>query len=1047
MKLKHAILETLSRDELKRICSDLEVTDVDQRSIEDMAAKLSRARRATPAVLLEYLSEAQVKDAAEKAGAPTTGRRSVLIAALLEREGKGDSESVDLPGEIPAPSELTPTGKAKPNRAIGTDQTEQNQYADDAVQKLHVGVQDQFQPKALPGAYRFEKAVGTDLTEQYRHANEAVQRPDVGVQDQFQAKKTPKTYRYDSSLDPALLWDEQQERDLGEWLLGLVERAAKEGEKATFAQAQEWKGGGIRITSIADAVRVLRDISMPFLNWAGKAERHQISVPTVPLFVHERHSTKAILDGIRHRKAKGLSLDLFGDPNMDIRDQLEAYEHKGPWQNRMILGDSLQVMNSMLEYEGIGGQVQMIYIDPPYGVKFGSNFQPFVRKRDVKNASDEDMTREPEMVKAYRDTWELGLHSYLTYLRDRLLVARDLLRTSGSVFVQISEENLHHVKELLDETFGASNARAIICFKKTAGLGTHGLASVADYILWYAKDITQVRERTLYQKQDFSEDPNYVWVMNEQGEKRRVTDDELTFSDAESPIRLFRHQIFLAAGRTESCVYPLELNGDTYRPTAGRSWSTNLAGAKRLIQLGRLTKNGNTINYVRYAADFGYQPMSNFWPDGASGVGMQKLYVVQTNVKIIQRCMLMTTDPGDLVIDPTCGSGTTAYVAEQWGRRWITVDTSRVPLALARQRLLTATFPYYELKDPKIGPAGGFVYKRKQNRKGEEIGGLVPHITLKSMANDEPPVMEVLVDRPDELSAITRVAGPFVVEATIAPAQSLDGESGTAQPSANGATHIDRMTEVLRQSKTLQLQGNRELVLTGIRRSVDSEYLHAEASEGDKRVAIVFGPPDGSVSSSLVYEAAREAHFLRYEQVYFFGFAIEPNARGMIEDSKKLRVQAVYVAVTPDVVMSDLLKTTRASEIFSITGLPDFDVRKAKKKGPEGNTLYEVELAGLDVFDPESLATESVDGENVPCWMLDTDYDGMSFHATQVFFPKTSAWDNLRKSLKATFDDTVWGHLAGTTSEPFAIGGKKRVAVKVIDERGNELLRVKDVEA
>ena len=407
----------------------------------------------------------------------------------------------------------------------------------------------------------------------------------------------------------------------------------------------------------------------------------------------------------------------------------------------------------------------------------------------------------------------------------------------------------------------------------------------------------------------------------------------------------------------------------------------------------------------------------------------------------------MATDPGDLVLDPTCGSGTTAYVAEQWGRRWITIDTSRVPLALARQRLLTATFPYYELKNPKLGPAAGFVFRRKQNKKGEEIGGLVPHITLKSIAQDEAPATEVLVDRPEEVGGVTRVAGPFVVEASIAPAQLVESGNDGGSASGEPATHIERMTEVLRQSKTLRLPGNRELVLSGIRRTVDSEYLHAEAKESDKRIAIVFGPQDGAISSSLVFEAVREAYFLKYDQIYFFGFAIEANARGMIEGEKKLRIPAVYVAVTPDVAMSDLLKTTRASEIFSITGLPDLEVKKTKKKGAEGQVLYEVELKGLDIFDPESLETESVDAYNVPCWMLDTDYDGMCFYATQVFFPKTSAWDNLQKSLKATFDDSVWEHLAGTTSEPFAIGEEKRIAVKVIDDRGNELLRVMDVEA
>lgn len=306
--------------------------------------------------------------------------------------------------------------------------------------------------------------------------------------------------------------------------------------------------------------------------------------------------------------------------------------------------------------------------------------------------------------------------------------------------------------------------------------------------------------------------------------------------------------------------------------------------------------------------------------------------------------------------------------------------------------------------------------------------------------------MEVLVDRPEEAPGVTRVSGPFAVEATIAPVQPLESAGGETAADGDVASHIQRMTEVLRQSKTLRLPGNRELTLSGVRRTADTEYLHAEAKEGDKRVAIVFGPADGAVSATLVYEAGREAHYLKqYERVYFFGFAIEPGARALIEDERKLRIPAAYVAVTPDVAMSDLLKTTRASEIFSVTGLPDAKVRPAKKKGPEGQTLYEVELKGLDEFDPESMDTESVSGENVPCWMLDTDYDGMSFYATQVFFPKTSAWDNLQRSLKSTFDESVWAHLAGTVSEPFVVGDRRRVAVKVIDERGNELMRVLEV--
>lgn len=335
-------------------------------------------------------------------------------------------------------------------------------------------------------------------TTDYQHSQEATQRPDVGVQDQFTTKKPPKTYRYDSSLDPALSWDENRDRDLAEWLIGLVQRSAAEGEAAVFAAPQVWAGGGVQVQSLKAAADLLKALSQPFLNWAGKAERHQIDVPTVPLFVHERHSTKAILDGIKSRKAKGTTLDLFGDGGLDVTDKLDAYEHKGPWQNRMILGDSLQIMNSLMEFEGLGGQIQMIFMDPPYGVKFGSNFQPFVRKKDVRHGGDDDMTREPEMVKAYRDTWELGLHSYLTYLRDRLLVARDLLSASGSIFIQISDENIHHVREVLDEVFGASNFCSQIAFQTTTGRGAGMLDNTFDSLLWYAKDKENAKYRQLF---------------------------------------------------------------------------------------------------------------------------------------------------------------------------------------------------------------------------------------------------------------------------------------------------------------------------------------------------------------------------------------------------------------------------------------------------------------------------------------------------------------------------------------------------------------------
>lgn len=914
-------------------------------------------------------------------------------------------------------------------------------------------------------------------TTDYQHAQQATQRPDVGVQDQFNTRKPPKTYRYDSSLDPALSWDENRDRDLAEWLLGLVQRCATEGEAAVFTAPQVWAGGGVQVQSLKSTADLLQRLSQPFLNWTGKAERHQISVPTVPLFVHERHSTKAILEGIKHRKAKGTTYDLFGDGGgLDVTDKLDAYEHKGPWQNRMILGDSLQVMNSLLEFEGLGGQVQMVFMDPPYGVKFGSNFQPFVRKRDVKHGTDSEMTREPEMVKAYRDTWELGLHSYLTYLRDRLLIARDLLSETGSIFVQISDENIHHVRELMDEVFGATNFCSQIAFQTTTGRDAELLDNTFDTLIWYAKNRSVAKYRQIYtEKGDRLAYFNYVEKPG--GEWEKLTAGQLAGEEPIPEGRRFLSDNLTSQGETAEGSKPYVLNGALYPCPAGRHWRVSRAGMDRLAAANRLFPYGRQLRVKTYLDDFPYSAIGNVWDDVLMGSFVaEKLYVVQTSTSVVERCQLMVTEPGDLVLDPTCGSGTTAYVAERWGRRWITCDTSRVPLALARQRLLTATFPYFELRDVQAGPQGGFRYSSKRNRKGEEVGGLVPKITLKSIANAEQPATVVLVDKPDVNDKITRVAGPFVVEATIAPPQSIEVSGDKVFPPAlnldtvladadakNGglslqvqepgaqyadpATHIERMTQVLRQSKTLRLPGNRELVLADIRRMTDSDAIHAEGLDAEgNRIAVVFGPEDGAISSDVVFEAAREAYFLKFPHLYFFGFAIQAKARELLEDRAKLRVPCTYVTVTPDVAMSDLLKTSRASEIFSVTGLPDAVVRKSGKKNDDGADLYEVELRGLDIFNPATMDQEDIPAQNLPAWMLDTDYDGMCFYATQVFFPKTAAWDNLQKSLKADFDPSVWEHLAGTVSEPFPIGPKRRVAVKVIDERGNELMRVLGVQ-
>jgi len=899
---------------------------------------------------------------------------------------------------------------------------------------------------------------GNGQYDSYQHSDEATLRPDVGLQDQFHQARGPKTYRYDSSLAPELVWDENAEREFAEWLLNLVAEAGEKGEDIVFSEPQRWQGTGDVFRSSHECVARLRSLTRPFLNWAGKAERQQISVPTVPLFVHERHSTRAILEKLKRYKATGQSLDLFGDPQVDIADRLDSYEHKGPWTNRMVLGDSLQVMSSLLEYEGLGGQVQMIYIDPPYGVKFGSNFQPFVRKRDVKHGRDEEMIREPEMVKAYRDTWELGLHSYLSYLRDRLLLARELLAESGSVFVQISDENAHHVRELIDEVFLEDNFVSQIFFQKTSGFETKTIATVGDYILWYAKDKSKIKVNKVYKPKEIElGEGSAKWIVLPDGSYRGVSKAEVR---GEKPLpagaKLYNPADIQSQGSAKE-PQPFEMDGRTFEPNSNSHWKANYPdGMERLKNAGRIHVAKNSLQYRRFADDFPFSEYSNIWTDTQlSSFGDERLYVVQTLPKVIARCMHLTSDPGDLVFDPTCGSGTTAYVAEQWGRRWITCDTSRVPLALARQRLLTATFRWYELKEPQHGPAGGFVYQRRQNRKGEEVGGLVPRITLKSIANNEEPETVTLVDRPDENKKTTRVCGPFAVEATIQAATVLDKQAAVAATETGGGyqnprAYLDRMIEVLRRAHTLRLPGNQALELESVRAVADCEWLHAEAqteANGNRgqRVAVAFGPEDGAIHSQFVYEAAREAHFLKYDQLYLFGFAIQAKARELVEDRAKLRIPVTYVSVTPDVVMADLLKTSHTDQIFSVTGLPDVRLKPAAKR-EDGEPLYQAELLGLDIFNPADLETRSIEAENLPCWMLDTDYNGMVFCASQVFFPRTGAWDNLKKSLKAEFDHSVWEHLAGTESEPFVLGEQRRIAIKVIDERGNELMVVRSAD-
>ena len=893
----------------------------------------------------------------------------------------------------------------------------------------------------------------------YRHPEaSALLRPDVGTQAQFRKKKAPISYQYDSSLSPALDWDGQNAaREQAEAKIVALE--ARIGRLATMIGGEDpgtiteddLATARIELAEARDEVASLKALSAPFLDWSGKAERLSFEVPTLPLFVHERLSTAAILETLEGHKSDKQTVmrDLFGEADLPIHDRLlRAYEHRDGWVNRLVLGDSLVVMNSLLHYEGLGGQVQTVYMDPPYAVKFGSNFQPFVRSRGVTHGADDDMVREPEMVQAYRDTWELGIHSFLTYLRDRLLLARELLHPSGSIFVQMSDTNLHHVREVMDEVFGPECFVSQISFQTTTGFQTRTLATLGDFLLWYARDPERLKVRKLFEDQPVVlGEGNARWVLLPDGSYRGVSAKERR---REIPLprdaRLYKPDNLQGQGAARE-PQPFMFEGKVYNPGANSHWKPNYPeGLKRLAAANRIHVAANSVQYRRFASDFPYKERGNLWTDTLTGSFTgEKMYVVQTNPKVIERCLLMTSDPGDLVLDPTCGSGTTAWCAEKWGRRWISCDTSRVPIALARQRLLTSTFDFYRLKEPDRGPAGGFEYQRKQNRKGHEIGGIVPHVTLESIANAEPAREEVLVDRPERDGGVTRVSGPFCVEATIPTPVDWEGDgeedSHDLAAAENYADHVERMIEVLRRSPVLHVAGGQRVTLTRVRRPARTMSLSAEAlidGEGERSAAIVFGPANGAVSESLVFEAAREAYAKDYGHFYVIGFAVQPEARRLIENCERtVGVPATYVQASMDLVMDDLLKNMRSSQIFSVCGLPDVRIRK------EQGEDFRVELLGLDVFDPVEMASDHRKGSDVPAWFLDTDYNGLCFHVCQAFFPRTSAWEALKRSLRGEFDDSVWTHLSGTVSAPFQAGEHSQVAVKVVDDRGNELMVVK----
>jgi adenine-specific DNA-methyltransferase len=734
----------------------------------------------------------------------------------------------------------------------------------------------------------------------------------------------------------------------------------------------------------------------PELQWSGKTEGTSFEVDTVSLHVHERIDPLTIIETVRNKEpeAQRSLFYYFENPenNLPIREAIEFYKHSEGWSNRLIAGDSLIVMNSLLEKEGMAGKVQMVYIDPPYGIKYGSNFQPFINKKDVRDGKDEDLTQEPEMIKAFRDTWELGIHSYLTYLRDRLLLSKDLLTETGSVFVQMNDENLHHVREIMDEVFGPQNFVAVITYQTATNQNTKTIQRLHDYLIWYSK----------------TNNPKVRHLFREYTEEERSN----IFNNVDKKNRRFKAAQF--------------------RDNWTETQIENLRKSDRIY--GKYVK--------RFETDFEYTEYDTVW-DGTviSTFSKEKVYAVQTSTVPIKRCILMTTDPGDLVLDITCGSGTTAYVAEQYGRRWITCDTSRVAITLAKQRLMTALFEYYELAHPDEGLSSGFKYQT------------TPHITISSIANDEPVRMEILYDKPVSNNTKKRVTGPFTVEAV--PSQRVLNLEEVHQNANNqdADNSIARSGETVRQSdwidelsKTgIRANGRQTLKFSRIEPLQGTKWLQAEGeTQEGKKTFISFGPEYAPLEERQVELAIEEARQLSPKPlVIFASFQFDPEAAKNIDELKWPGVTVIKCQMNTDLLTDDLKKKKANEESsFWLIGQPDIELTRQGEK-------YTVTVNGFDYYDTRTGEIKSGSSSNIAMWELDTDYNGRSLYPRQVFFPlegENGGWSRLAKALQAYVDEDLISNYAGNQSLPFKAGKNKQIAVKIIDDRGIESLRVLKVD-
>jgi adenine-specific DNA-methyltransferase len=778
----------------------------------------------------------------------------------------------------------------------------------------------------------------------------------------------------------------------------------------------------------------------PYLSWAGKKEGTEFEVQNVSLHIHERIDPKRITKAFLKKDTGPKQISLFEQPDNEppLNKAIDFYKHEQDWTNRLIAGDSLLVMNSLLNKEGMAGKVQMIYIDPPYGIKYNSNFQPFVNKKDVKDR-DEDIPAEPEMIQAFRDTWELGIHSYLTHLRDRLLLAKELLHESGSVFVQISKDNLHHVQEIMDEIFLAQNKVAVIPFRtKKMPLNLKTLDSICDYIIWYAKDIKEIKYRQLFEEKKAG-DGFYTYIEDKNGKIRKITEND---NLEELTDRLFLPLNMNSSGLTPSCVFDVSLNGKIYKPRSGHSWMTNEDGMKKLIELNRVFASEKVLYYKLYHKDFPVKSLTNMWTDTMGS--FNKRYVVETSERVIERCLLMCTDPGDLVLDPTCGGGTTAFVAEQCGRRWITCDTSRVATTLAKQRLMTARYDYFALAHKNEGVRSGFIYKT------------VPHVTLGSIAQNEPKNEETLYDQPLIEKNKVRVTGPFTVEAVPSlRVKPFDGKElkieGTGRELAQtGETGNQTLYRDELKSTGIRTVGNKIIAFSQIEPMLATKFLHAkgeilEKNGETKKAYISFGPDFGPLEQRQVEEAVKEARAMKEKPdfIIFAAFHFDPEAAKDINQMELPNIQILKAQMSVDLLTVDLRKKRSSNQSYWLIGQPDVEVLKQK----DGN--YKVRVNGFDYYNPISGEIESKSNAHIAMWFLDTDYDERSLLPDQVFFPMKDSsrdWTKLAKALNGEVDEELLEAFTGTESLPFKAGEEKKIAVKIIDNRGIESFVIKNLE-